>query len=185
MEGRDMKTSEIMRMAGLLWGLFCGVIPLIAATGWAQPRAEPKGPVITKYYAVDRGRYGTIWKIYIEAEATETDMGKIAVVVEQPGRGHYPTDFILLDPQHRTHLKGYLQWNTFSSRGAVLKEGEHLVLKASVIDKAGNASSEVTLPFTFVSGVHEEGDLPVPFNQENLPRIGFISIDLISQDSGS
>jgi len=176
-----MKTSEVVHMLGLL----LGVVLLFAPWGKAQSKVEPKGPVITKHYAADKGRYGTIWKIYIEAEAGETEMGKMAVVVEQPGRGYYPTDFILLDPQHRNHLKGYLQWNTFSSKGAALKEGEYITLRASVIDKAGNASEEVVFPFTFVSGAQEEAGLPAPFDQGNIPRIGFISIDLIGEANGS
>ncbi len=176
-----MKTSEAIRVLGC----FLGVILLFAPAATAQSKVELKRPVITKHFAVDRGRYGTIWKIYFEAEAGKAEMGKMAVVVEQPGRGRYPTDFILLDPQHRSHLKGYLQWNTFSSKGAILKEGEHITLRASVIDKAGNASEEVVFPFSFVSGAQEEAELPAPFDQGSIPRIGFISIDLIGEDSGS
>jgi hypothetical protein len=63
-------------------------------------------------------------------------MTKIAVVVDQVGYGHSPTDFILLDPQYRNHLKGYLQSNTFSSRGADLREGHQLTLRVSIIDRA-------------------------------------------------
>jgi hypothetical protein len=176
-----MKNSEVVQMLGL----FLGIVLLFAPEGRTQSKEELKRPVITKYYATDRGRYGTIWKIYIEAEAGEAEMSKMAVVVEQPGQGYYPADFILLDPQHRNHLKGYLQWNTFSSKGAVLKEREHITLRASVIDKAGIVSEEVIFPFTFVSGAQEEAGLPAPFDQGSIPRIGFISIDLIGQDSGS
>lgn len=175
-----MKASEVIR----LLGFFLGVMFLFVPGGRAQSKVEPKGPVITGYYAADRGRYGTVWKIYIEAKAGESDMGKMAVVVEQPGRGRYPTDFILLDPQHRNHLRGYLQWNTLSSKAASLKEGEHITLRASVIDKAGNESQEVVFPFTFASGTQEETNLPAPF-QGNLPRIGFVSVDLISEANGS
>ena len=176
-----MKISDAIQMLGL----FLGAALFFAPWGRAQPTgAEPKRPVITKYYAADSGRYGAIWKIYIEAEAGGAEMSKMAVVVEQPGRGRYPTDFILLDPQHRNHLKGYLQWNTFSSKGAVLKEGEHITLRASVIDRAGNESEEVVLPFSFVSGVQEEA-LPASFDQGSVPRIGFISIELTGETNGS
>jgi hypothetical protein len=36
--------------------------------GWTQGTKEIHTPVITHAYAIDKGRYGTIWKIYIEAE---------------------------------------------------------------------------------------------------------------------
>jgi hypothetical protein len=38
----------------------------------------------------------------------------------------------------------------------------------------------VVFPFTFVSGVKEQSKPPAPFDQEDIPRLGFISIDLKS-----
>lgn len=111
-------------------------------------------------------------------------MDYIAVVVDQPGVGRYPTDYILLDPEHRNHLKGFLQWNTFSSRGTVLSEGTQITLRVFVIDKAGNKSNEAVLPFTFASGSKDQDALPAHFDDEDIPRLGFISIDLISPNSG-
>jgi hypothetical protein len=165
-------------------GLFLGVIFLIDQTGLAQPKPGTKVPVIRNSYAVDKGRYGTIWKIYIEAEATDAEMVKIAAIVDQPGFGHYPTDFTLLKPSYRNHLKGYLQWNTFSSKGVALKEGDQIILRIFVIDKAGNESQEVVFPFTFVSGVKDQSKPPAPFDQEDIPRLGHVSIDLKSPGMG-
>jgi hypothetical protein len=68
-----------------------------------------KAPIITHAFAVDKGSYGYIWKIYIEAEDPDGDMDKIAVVVDQMGYGYYPTDWIMLRPQYRDHIIGYLQ----------------------------------------------------------------------------
>ena len=116
-----MKSQRVFYLMGLLLGVVISVTP-----AWTQSKPETKGPVIRNSYATDKGQYGTIWKIYIEAEAVDADMTKIAVVVDQAGFGHYPTDFILIDPQHRKHLKGYLQWNTFSSKGADLKDGDRI-----------------------------------------------------------
>ena len=59
-----------------------------------------KAPVITHAFAVDKGHYGYIWKIYIEAEAPNGEMDKIAVVVDQAGYGDYPTDWIILKPRY-------------------------------------------------------------------------------------
>lgn len=168
-----------------LTGLSAGVVFLILFPGTVQSNPEGKGPIITHAFAADRGAYGAIWKIFVEAENADAEMAKIAAVVDQPGQGHYPTDFILLDPQHRNHLKGYLQWNTFSSRGAALKEGDYITLRLSIIDKAGNESREVVFPFTFVSGVQDQVKVPPPFDQGDLPRIGHISIDLVSPWKGN
>ena len=166
-------------------GLFSWVIFLMITPGTVQSKPEAKGPIITSSFAADKGAYGTIWKISIEAENTGAEMAKIAAVVDQPGQGHYPTDFILLDPRYRNHLRGYLQWNTFSSKGVALKEGDQITLRISIIDKAGNESQEVVFPFTFVSGVQDQARVPPSFNQGDVPRIGHISIDLISPGSGN
>jgi hypothetical protein len=149
---------------------------LIVSAGWTQSKG--KGPVIANAYAQDKGQYGTIWKIYLEAEAEEAEMAKIAVVVDQPGQGQYPTDFTLLKAPYRNRLKGYLQWNTFSSKGPVVKEGDQITVRVSLIDKAGNESKEVAFPFTFVSGAAGQGPLPPPFNQGDVPRLGHIGIEL-------
>ena len=82
-------------------------------------------------------------------------------------------------------MKGYLQWNTFSSVGGAMKEGDRIILKISVIDKAGHESNEIVFPFTFVSGVGSEKPLPAPFDQHNIPRIGHITIDLVSPGADS
>jgi hypothetical protein len=174
-----MKIQRVFYLMGLLLGVVTLVTP-----AWTQSKPETKGPVIRNSYALEKGQYGTIWKIYIEAEDTDAEMTKIAVVADQTGYGHYPTDFILIDPQHRKHLKGYLQWNTFSSKGAALKDGDRITLRVLVIDRAGNESNEIVLPFTFVSGVRDEANLPSPFDQYNLPRIGYIGINLVSPDRG-
>ena len=56
--------------------------------------------------------------------------------------------------------------------------------EVSIIDKAGNESNEVVFPFTFVSGVKVQDELPATFDQGNIPRIGYISIDLVRPDRG-
>ena len=165
--------------------LIAGVILLAASSGWPQDKSA-KGPTITHFYAAERGRYGINWRVYIEAEETDGDMTKIAAVVDQPGQGHYPTDFVVLDPQHRNHLRGFLQWNTFSSRGRALREGARISLRVSVIDRAGRESKEVLFPFTFMSGVTDQAKAPPPFDGDNIPRIGYLSIDLVNpQEAGA
>jgi len=141
--------------------------------------AGTNAPIITHAFAVDKGRYGSIWKIYIEAEDADGDMDKIAVVVDQTGYGHYPTEWIFLKPHFREHLIGYLQWNTFSSKASNLPEWTQITVKVSIFDKAGNESNPVVFPFTFESGSkNQKYELPAPFDKENIPRLGNIMIDL-------
>ena len=171
-----------MRALRLAAGVFLllGLYLHGSTEGWAQTRPEKKPPMITHSFAVDRGQYGSSWQIYIEAEATEHDMLRIAAVADMVGYGHYPTAWVYLKKEYRRHFKGYLQWNTFSSAAGYLPEWTQITLTVSVFDTAGNESNEVVFPFTFemggptVFGYH----LPPPFDQGNLSRIGYITIDL-------
>lgn len=139
-----------------------------------------KAPIITNAFAAVKGPYGSVWKVYIEAEDPDGDMEKIAVVVHQIGYGSYPTDWIILKPQYRRHLNGFLQWNTFSSKTASLPEWTQITMEVSIFDKAKHESNKVVFPFTFESGVREQDEnrLPAPFDRGNLPPIGYVMVDL-------
>jgi hypothetical protein len=154
--------------------------PLFGPEGVKPPKPGTSAPIITHAFAVERGYYGYIWKIYIEAEDPDGDMLRIASIVDQTGYGYYPTDWIYLKSPYQKHFKGYLQWNTFSSRTDYLSEWTQIALKVSVFDKAGNESNEVIFPFTFETGVRSpyQYKLPAPFDQGELPRLGYIQIDL-------
>jgi hypothetical protein len=164
----------------LVSGIVMALVLLISPRGWAQPKPEIKGPIITRAFAVDKGMYGYIWKIYLEAEETDGEMQRIAVVVHQPGYGHYPTDWIYLKPQHQKRFKGYIQWNTFSSKASYLREWTQITLNVSIFNKGGIESNEVVFPFTFESGVGDQYryKLPAPFDQGDVPKLGNIFIDL-------
>jgi hypothetical protein len=176
-----------MEIKRLLWQflLILATMFITIPNGLAQGKPEGKGPVISHAFAVEKGYYGYIWKIYIEAEDPDGDMLKIASVVDQPGYGHYPTDWIYIRPQYQKHLKGYIQWNTFSSKTPYLREWTEITLRVSIIDKAGNESNVVVFPFTFESGVKGQYQykLPAPFDQGDLPRVGYIHIDLFEPSS--
>lgn len=148
--------------------------------GGAQPEPGPHAPIITHAFAVEKGYYGYIWKIYLEAEDTGGDMLSIACSVDQVGYGRYPTDRIYLKPQYQKHFKGYIQWNTFSSKASSLREWTQITLKVSIIDRAGNESNDVVFPFTFQYGVKSpyQYQLPAPFDQGPTPKVGYIHIDL-------
>lgn len=169
-----------MRKSFWFLSLFLSVVLFSVSQGWTQPKLWTKPPTITHSFAIERGIYGYIWKIYIEAEDPDGDMLRIASTVEQTGYGRYPTDWIVLRPQYRKHFKGYIQWNTFSSRTSFLREWTQVALKVSIVDKAGNESNTVIFPFTFESGVKGQYryKLPDPFNKGDLPRLGYVHIDL-------
>jgi len=180
----------IMKKAPCFVSLLLASAFLLPCRGWAQMfpytggRIEPKpgtrAPIITHAFAVDKGYYGYIWKIYIEAEDPDSDMFRIAATVDQVGYGHYLTDWIYLKPQYKNHFIGYIQWNTFSSKASSLSEWTQITLKVSVVDKAGNESNEVVFPFTFESGVKspDQYKLPTPFDQGNIVKLGNVTIDL-------
>ena len=175
-----MKTKKLLYIFGLLFALTFYIVH----PGWAQPKPEAKAPVITHSFAIEKRNYGHIWEIYIEAEDPTGDMYKIAAVVDQFGVGYYPTDWIILKPQYRHSLKGYIQWNLFSPYG-YLPEWTNFTLKVSILDKAGNESNVVAFPFTFETGIKDQGNykLPSAFDQGKLPRLGYITIDLTPPSS--
>jgi hypothetical protein len=109
-------------------------------------------------------------------------MLRIALVADGPGQGHYPTDWIYLKPQYRKHFRGYVQWNTFSSKAGYLNEWTTITLKVSILDKTGNESNVVVFPFTFESGIPNpyKYRLPPAFGQGDLPRLGYVMIDLVN-----
>jgi len=180
-----MKANKFIATIGLLLA-FSFFSPY---QGWSQMASNTKGiqskpgtntPIITHSFAVDKGYNGYIWKIYIEAEDPDGDMLRIASVVEQPGMGSYQTDWIYVKPQYQKHVRGYIQWNTFGSYAFPLSEWTQITLRISVFDKSGNESREVVFPFTFQSGVKDPYNykLPEPFDQGDLPRLGYIDINL-------
>jgi len=140
-------------------------------------------PIITHAFAVEKGYYGYIWKIYLEANDPDGNMLRIASMVDEVGYGQYPTDWIYLKPQDQKHFKGYIQWNTYSMNTSYLPEWTQITLKVSVFDKAGNESNEVAFPFTFETTPNEYAyTLPAPFNQGKLPRLGYVDVDLYWPD---
>src|SRR3972149_5277003 len=107
--------------------------------------------------------------LYIEAEDPDGDMRKIAAVVEEPGYGTYCPDWTLLKTQHGNYLP---EWTL-------------ITLRISVIDKAGNESNEVVLPFTFeLTRAQYDYKLPAPFDQGDIPRLGYIATTLYPPGGG-
>lgn len=139
---------------------------------------HPNVPVLKHAFAIDRGRYGTALKIYLEAEDPQGVMTKIATTVDQVGYGHYPTDFILLKPEYQKEFKGYIQWNTFSSHTSSMHEFVRMFVTVAVLDNAGRFTDQFVFPFTFQTGVGPVPKPPEPFDQRDLPKLGNVSINL-------
>jgi len=171
------KTSYFLTLLAL-------VVLIAPSLVWSEAKPNGSSPVITNSFAVEKGYYGYIWRIYLEAEDPDGDMSRIAAEVDQTGYGHYPVDWTILKSPYRGKFRGYLQWNTFSNRTSYLREWTNITLKVSILDKAGNESNVVVFPFEFVSGAHREAKPPAPFNEEGLPRLGYIHIDLFEPTLG-
>lgn len=151
--------------------------------GWSvtlHKKEEPnlKAPVILHAAAIDQGIYGTTLKIYLEAEDPNGDMTKIVTTVDQVAYGYYPPDFIILKPEYEKHFKGYIDWNTWSTHATSMPDGIYVTARVSVIDKKGVSSNEFIFRFTFQSGVVAAPKPPEAFNQEGLPKVGNVLIDL-------
>ena len=58
--------------------------------------SKTQAPAITHFFAADKGPYGCIWQIHIEAEDPDGDMDRISVEVNQVGYGHYQTEWIMI-----------------------------------------------------------------------------------------
>jgi len=172
-----MKIAKILLILGLSFVLSFLFEPIASA----QLGPVVKPPTITHAFAVDKGAYHTayIWKIYIEAEAGDADMSKIASVMSQPGVGSYFPEWVNIKSQYQKHLKGYLQWNAHNISGNFL-EGTMITLRVSILDKTNRESNVAVFHFTFESGVKDQYKLPAPFDQGDIPRLGYINFELKS-----
>ena len=167
-----------IRSINLYLTFFLGMILITSSSGWAIPEPISTGPIITHAFATEGGKYGDPLKFYIEADDPAADMQKIAIVVDQVGYGHYPTDWIYIPKGDRRHFMGYLQWNTFSSNASKMPEWTELTVKVSIVDSRGHESNVVVFPLEFVSNRIGKVDPPAPFDSPNLKELGHIDINL-------
>ncbi len=170
-----------MKIKKLLWS--SGLILFIAIQGCVSLPVSPPGtrPIITHAFMnKERGTYGSVLRIYLEADNPQGFMFRVATALDQVGYGSYPTDWIYLKPQYQHHLLGYLQWNTFSFHASWMPEWTQITIKVSILDTDGNESNTVVFPFEFVSEAVPETPLPPPFNQGNIPMLGHVDIDLFN-----
>ena len=140
--------------------------------------AGAKPPVITAYFAPTEGTFGYPMRVYLAAEDPDGDMLQIAVQVSHVGYGNYPTDWTFLKPLYQNRFVGYLQWNTSSIHTGYLPEWTQITMRIGVVDKYGMESNEAILPYLFVSGARRSPPPPAPFDRADLPRLGYIGVNL-------
>ena len=171
---RRRKTGLMLLFVGLVvWGCAGTSGSMLTAP---NPPGAVTPPVITASFAADKGRHGDPIKIYLAAEQKSGAMKMIAIQVSQVGYGAYPTDWIYLKDGNRERFVGYLQWNTAS--GEYLPDGTRVSIEISALDQWGNESNKVVIPYEFASGKSSPSVLPAPFDQPDVPRLGYISIKL-------
>ena len=95
-----------------LIGFLVGGVMVLMVASCATVPTDPLGPGEVRLLNINFPDYSEVRK--------NLDMAKIATTVDQPGYGHYPTDFIIGKSPYRKNSKGYTEWNTFSSRAAIL-----------------------------------------------------------------
>ncbi len=156
--------------------LYTGCANNETMTRTSRPPKGSKPPLITGYFAPEKGRQGDAIKIYIAAEDPDGDMRDIGTQITQVGYRVYSTDWTYLGAQYRQHFAGYLQWNTASNDP--LPEWTQISINISVFDRWGNQSNQIVLPFEFISGAPRAVAPPAPFDQADIPRLGYISTEL-------
>jgi len=117
-----MKIKRVLCLISLLLALTF----FAPCNGWTQVKPGTHAPIITNAFAVEKGYYGYVWKIYIEAEDPDGDMLRIASVVDQVGYGHYPTDWTYLKTANQNALRGTFNGIPSVQERAILGNGRRL-----------------------------------------------------------
>ncbi len=159
--------------------LLMGLVVFGCSQGTMATRPSGPPPFITHFFCPNQGPYGEPIKIYLAAEDPSGDMERIAVTVNQVGYGPYFTDWSYLKSGYEKKLVGYLMWDT-SSGAETLPEWTRITINVSVYDKAGNQSNAVILPHTFALGGPTNLPMPAIFSQGNVPRLGYVDINLVN-----
>ena len=166
--------------------IFMGAfLALPIKTGYSKSLAEwliePGGspPVITHWFASDELHHGDIWKIYLEANDPDGDMGEFVCIFDQAGYGSYSPNYVLIRGQHREELRGYLNFFSSAGGGLQLPEWTQLSLTVFIRDKGGNASNKIIFPLVLSLGAKQELP-PHPFDIGGLEKLGTIMVRLVN-----
>jgi hypothetical protein len=175
--------TKVMVLPLLLIGLMvsgCSQGMMATQAGGGSP------PVIKSFFVPsEKGMYRDPIYVFLEAEDPDADMQRIAVQVTQVGYGFYPTSWTFLKPKYQKQFVGYLQWNTSNPGTEEMPEWTNISMNVTVLDRAGNQSKAVVIPYEFVTGKFPQLPLPSPFDQGKMARIGYINIYLINPQARS
>jgi hypothetical protein len=178
----DLKKKVALLFVLVAFFLYVGCASNQAMTRAGTPPSGSKPPLITSYFAPEKGIQGDTIKIYLAAEDPDGDMRDIGTQITQVGYGVYPTDWTYLGAEYRQHFVGYLQWNTGGNDP--LPEFTQISINISVFDRWGNQSNQIVLPFEFTLGAPSTIVPPAPFDQADIPRLGYISTELRNPELG-
>ena len=148
-----------------------------------KERGQP--PVIVDYYAPDRIRPGTAWKIYLRAEDKDGDMVDVATMLYQEGFGYYATDYTRLEGKERKGFAGYILLKTPSD---VDLTSDQFTMGIMVRDNQGKRSDIVQLPLAF--GYVKPAEIPTKWQDVAKHRLGVLvtriqSVEGLIEGSGS
>lgn len=165
--------------------LIVGFVVSGCSQGMMATKPEGPPPIITNFYCANQGQYGYPIKIYLAAEDPAGDMERIAVQVSQVGYGTYPTDWTYLKSEYQKKFVGYLMWDTNGPGTTFLPEWTRITINVTVLDKSGNQSNSVIMPYMFAMGGPTNLPIPPVFNQGMVPRLGYVDVTLHNPDEGN
>jgi len=162
-------------MVVLLAGLFAlGCAPMIREDQAGKYGTKP--PVIDAYGATERASAGRAWQVYLSAHDPDGDMDLVEFELDRPGyatRDHHKE----LGSESADSFSGYFYLNipmVTALKGQELL-GTDMVLRCQIIDKAGNKSEKITLPFHVVLSRVSQA-VPESFAGKEVRKLGPILI---------
>ena len=132
-------------------------------------------PVILATYAPEVIRPGAIWRVYLRATDPDGDMKEIDAVIWQTGYGYYSTDITRIKKGDAKELAGYLYLNTPPDPTLL---SDRFILTLLVVDREGNKSEPVEVPFHF--DYVEPEKLPESWHDVAGNRLGGILVKIQS-----
>jgi hypothetical protein len=159
-------------VSGLIWGCAGGSH---RSADTEIDNGQP--PVIVDSYAPEVIRWGTTWRVYLQAEDADGDIKDIAAVMWQAGVGFYPTSVTRIEGDNRKGFTGYLfLW--FPAQRSLM--WDQFNLQVLVRDEQGNKSESANL--TLKIDEVPATELPAEWQIATQNRLGAIMIEVVSSE---
>ena len=139
-------------------------------------------PVIVGSYAAEHIRPGASWRVYLEAQDADGDMGAIVAQIWQPGVGYYPSAFIYTKGENRQGFAGYVFLRTPTDRRLL---HDQIQLEVFVRDCGGNKSETVKLTLRFDNKAGGYGPMAAPEEWQEAAnnKLGVIQVEIRSSEA--